>query len=475
MNDPNGLIFAGGRYHLFYQYNPHSNVWDTIHWGHASSADLLHWQHHPIALAPEPGSIDGDGVFSGCATLNGETPTLMYTAHRFLENGGEHQVLALATSDALMLEWVKHPRNPVLEAASVPLALTGFRDPFLWREADGWHLAVGAGLERGPGLILHYTSPNLLEWDYQCELLRGILEPHHRANPADPLGLQTRYGFWECPNFFAPPDNTRAGEPAGEHVLLVSRIPERDVWAFIGDYDGRRFHPRAQGAFGAGLFYAPQTFRDGGGRTLCFGWIPERGPEGAGSPRLESEWNGVMSLPRVLTLEAGRLMQRPAPELEALRSRPVYDGELTLESDVLEPLPFSGDALELKFEVELDGLEFWRMALRGSSEGAQDYWLVYDALKHTLSVDLERSSFWESGADDPNAAWVTLKLEPQHTLRLHVFLDASVLEVFVDGQALTSRLYSSGGQGWSLALFARGPSPRTRMQVWALEDVWEQD
>lgn len=482
MNDPNGLIFAGGRYHLFYQYNPFGNVWNSIHWGHASSADLVHWQHHPLALTPEAGSFDEDGVFSGCAVLDGETPTLMYTAHRFLEGGAELQVLSLATSDASLLEWTKHPRNPVLEADSAPLAVTGFRDPFLWREGQTWHLAVGAGLEYGPGLVLHYTSNHLLEWNYQGVLLQAALEPDLKPEPNAAPGLARRLGFWECPCFMALEDPASPLEGKSSHVLLVSRIPQRDVRYFVGHYDGLRLRPTLEGALDVqGCFYAPQSFQDASGRTLCFGWLAEEGAAGLGHPRPGSEWNGVMSLPRVLTLERGRLHQTPAPELEALRFETLLDLERVLESGVQQVLPVQGDALELELTFRLEGLTSFELALRCSpdlrEDGAgEETRLHFEEASGVLSLDRSRSSASNSTA---HVSQTILSLADSRdntspTLTLRVFLDASVLEVFTLGQSLSARIYPSRADSLGIALMARGENLQVRVQIWALEDVWDE-
>src|SRR6266487_6704302 len=123
LNDPNGLIQWGGTYHLFYQYNPNGPFHATIHWGHAASADLVHWRHLPIALAPTPGAADADGCWSGCAVNDGGVPTLIYSGHR---NG--EQRACLATSADGLLTWQKHPGNPVIPGPPPGLDLVAFRD-----------------------------------------------------------------------------------------------------------------------------------------------------------------------------------------------------------------------------------------------------------------------------------------------------------------------------------------------------------
>src|SRR5438270_8146407 len=107
MNDPNGPIFWKGKYHMFYQYNPHGAFWGTMHWGHAVSTDMIHWKHLPVALAPTPGGPDKDGVFSGCTVDNDGVPTIIYT-------GTKPEVQCIATGNDELTTWKKYKGNPVI-------------------------------------------------------------------------------------------------------------------------------------------------------------------------------------------------------------------------------------------------------------------------------------------------------------------------------------------------------------------------
>ncbi len=135
MNDPNGLIQWRGKYHLFYQHHPYGPLWANMHWGHAVSSDLVHWEHLPIALAPTPGSPDQDGVYSGCAVDNDGVPTIIYSGVR-----GKDQLVCLATADGddeNLVTWRKWPGNPVIPERPANLDILQYRDPSVWREADG--------------------------------------------------------------------------------------------------------------------------------------------------------------------------------------------------------------------------------------------------------------------------------------------------------------------------------------------------
>src|SRR2546423_3561670 len=142
LNDPNGLIHWKGEYHMFYQYNPNGPFWGTIHWGHAASADLVHWRHLPVALAPTPGSADEHGCFSGCAVDNNGVPTLVYTGVR-----GEEQLPCIATGSDDMLTWQKYPGNPVIAAPPDGIDPLDFRDHSVWWETDAWYQVIGSGIK----------------------------------------------------------------------------------------------------------------------------------------------------------------------------------------------------------------------------------------------------------------------------------------------------------------------------------------
>ncbi|MBN2309561.1 MAG: glycoside hydrolase family 32 protein, partial [Candidatus Hydrogenedentes bacterium] len=160
MNDPNGLIQWKGQYHLFYQHNPGEAVWGNMHWGHAVSADLIHWRHLPIALAPEPDGPDAFGVFSGCAVDNDGIPTLVYTGVA----PPETQCIATGSDD--LVTWTKYEGNPVIAGPPDEFEVTGFRDPKVWRDGDTWDMVVGSGIEGKGGAVLLYRSPDLINWTY---------------------------------------------------------------------------------------------------------------------------------------------------------------------------------------------------------------------------------------------------------------------------------------------------------------------
>ena len=181
LNDPNGFSFYEGKYHLFYQYHPYDPYWGPMHWGHAVSEDLLHWEYLPAALAPDM-SYDRDGCFSGSAvSLPDGRQLLMYTGVKRipLEEGGfrDEQTQCLAVGDGL--DYEKYEKNPVLDVENIPegCSKADFRDPKMWVNEDGTYSCVVANRAAdGSGQLLLYTSQDGFEWKFKSVLI----ENHNR-------------------------------------------------------------------------------------------------------------------------------------------------------------------------------------------------------------------------------------------------------------------------------------------------------
>ena len=266
MNDPNGFSYYQGKYHLFYQYYPYKTVWGPMHWGHAVSTDLLHWDYLPAALAPDSPS-DKDGCFSGSAAqLPDGRQLLLYTSVRREEQPDgktrDVQTQSIAVGDGL--DYVKLAQNPVLDETCLPEGFSrfDFRDPKIWQEPDGSYSAVLVGqgkTEGGAALLFH--SPDGFHWEYVT-----ILD-----------ASRGEYGvMWECPDFF---------ELDGKQVLMVGpmEMQARDefhnghcVIAFIGSYDpvSHRFAREEVQLMDEGIdFYATQTMQAPDGRRIMTAWM----------------------------------------------------------------------------------------------------------------------------------------------------------------------------------------------------------
>jgi beta-fructofuranosidase len=447
MNDPNGPIFFGGRYHMFHQYNPQSAVWGNMNWAHATSPDLIHWQHEPIAISPTSGGPDRDGVFSGSAVLDNGRPTVIYTgvappvteAEATLRDGAhtwrETQCLAVAQDDDLR-NW-KKLAEPVIAAPPRGLDVTGFRDPYVWREGNNWMLILGSGIRGKGGAILLYTSPDLRHWTYLHPLVEGSPSGKRTTNPVDTGDM------WECPDFF----------PIGnKHVLLISTMGK--VRWKVGTYANQRFTPEKEGVVDWGSYYAAKTMIDREGSRILWGWIPETRPD---AELLGAGWAGAMSLPRVLSLSPqNELQTEPAPGVRMLRSSHIgsRSGEQnSLVQRLVNETQIRDLAAELELRLHSKADEF---ALRLRSDSG-----------NFASISCSSHSGGELRVNDVTAP---LPGAAGSALNLHMFLDGSVLEIFANETvALTARIYQipSG----PLRLKLEGNVELTSIDTWRMSPI----
>lgn len=449
MNDPNGPIFFRGRYHMFHQYNPQAAIWGNMNWAHATSPDMIHWQHEGIALSPTTGGPDRDGVFSGSAVLDHGKPTMIYTAVAPPESDAdatlrdgvhtwrETQCLAVAQDDDLRT-W-KKLREPVIAAPPPGLAVTGFRDPCLWREDNLWMLILGSGIPHKGGTILLYSSPDLRRWTYLHPLVEGSSSNDKAVNPVDTGDM------WECPDFF----------PLGnKHVLLISTMGK--VHWKVGAYANQRFTPEKEGVVDWGAYYAAKTMLDKDGNRILWGWITETRPD---AELITAGWAGVMSLPRVMSLSAQNELQTDvAPAARQLRAE---HAGVTLETTpitrkkILDSLRIRDLAAELSLEIRPHANEF---SLQLQTESGEVFATI--------------SCTGKSGGRELRVNHVTAPLSgtAASPVHLRLFLDGSVLEVFANGTtSLTARIYriASG----PLRLKLEGDAELISLDAWQMTPI----
>ncbi|AMG97990.1 glycosyl hydrolase family 32 [Serratia liquefaciens] len=445
INDPNGLVYINGVYHAFYQHHPYDQNWGPMHWGHATSRDLAHWQHQPIALAPGE-SYDKDGCFSGCAVDDNGVLTLLYTGHVWLGKEGDddqvREVQCLATSED-GVNFVK--QGPVLLP---PEGIQHFRDPKVWRAADRWWMVVGAK-ENGLGQARLYRSNDLRDWQFD-RVLAGAQSPHQGY-------------MWECPDFF----------PLGEkQVLLFS--PQgltaqgyRNRNRFQSGYLLGHWRPDEDFSVtqsfceldGGHDFYAPQTFTAADGRRMLFAWMDMwESP----MPSKPHGWAGALTLPRELTLSCeGNVLMNPARELTALRG---------------EQQSFDAVSVRNQRQVLTDGVQELALTLNVAASDAERYGIVIGTAARLYVDNQTHRLVLERFSEDPGLCGCrSVPLPEADILSLRVFIDRSSLEVFVNqGEAcLTSRIYPTDGQR-SVTLFAEGGLAQFgAAQAWELESIWE--
>lgn len=443
MNDPNGLLQWQGTYHLFYQHNPNAAVWGNMHWGHATSSDLVYWQQQPIALAPTPNSPDADGCWSGVIVNDHGTPTMIYSGCQLRDDLDPGiQLPCRAVSYDNLQSWEKDASNPLF-MPPVDLDLLAFRDHCIWRSDDSWFQLIGAGIRGQGGTALLYQSSDLRHWDYLGPICIG-----DNRETGD---------IWECPDLFTID---------GQHALIVSPIPLRRALGMTGSFDGRRFTPQQRYEIDAGgCLYAPQSFIDDQGRRIMFGWLWEERPE---PEQIEAGWSGVLSLPRQIWLRAdGRLGFSPLPELEKLREQCWTVCRHELEAgECVDLMTDAGDTIEIELELTPGNAEQIALMLRRSPDGEEETQLIYDCKAAQLRIDRSRSCRHPGPERRPVSD--ACELDQDGQLRLRVFLDRSVLEVYsATGICLTSRIYPARDDSRGIVLCARGGNARLEhLKVW---------
>jgi beta-fructofuranosidase len=326
--------------------------------------------------------------------------------------------VCLATSADGLLTWEKHPANPVIAGPPAELAAgaeNDFRDPYVWREDEAWHLVLGCKQKGQGGMILRYRSADLVQWEYVGVLWRG---DQHQTEPV-PSGT-----MWECPNYYMLD---------GRRVLIYSAyssIERVQYPVYYAASDGDQpFAPNAQGILVHGpAFYAPHGRRLADSRTVLWGWLKEASPE---AMQVEMGWSGTLTLPLVLTGRPdGGVGVQPADEVKSLRGRYWSLDDATAGA-------IRGDCLELEAALRPGS---GGLRLRAAPNGAEHTDIRYDAERQQVVVDTRAASL----NDKVTGGAYTLPARPDANgqVRLRLFLDRSVLEVFTpEGGCLAARIY----------------------------------
>lgn len=462
MNDPNGLCQWQGRYHLFYQFRPEGS--DRVHWGHTFSDDLVHWRDLPPALYPD---IERD-CYSGQTLVEPDRVIAMYH--------GTHAGNGIATAaDPLLLNWQKHPNNPVIPgdvhhfggANIVEVEIDGAKvrifDPCIWKEDDGYYSVSGTFKDGVRGIdcvgVDHlFHSKDLATWSY----LGPLLEDAFWAEPGEDAAVPN---FWPIGN--------------GKHMLLLFSH-KRGGRYYIGDYDTttHRFHPTAHGRMNygpwtVGSLHAPSATIDDQGRYLGLFNVKE------GKPR--AGWDDVMTLVRHYWLDADNTLQMaPVPEVAGLRFAPQQIGNLTIPANgevVLKEI--GGKAVEIETVIDPGEAREVGLAVLRSPDGAEQTRISFLRQDHrrfntsTLQIDVAAASLrGDVFARSPEMG--PLVLGEDEPLRLRIFIDRSIVEVYAnDRQCLTVRAYPERDDSRGVALFARGnPATLRSLNCWQMRSIW---
>jgi sucrose-6-phosphate hydrolase SacC (GH32 family) len=422
-NEPHGLVYWRGQHHLFYQKNPNGPYWGHIYWGHMTSPDLHRWTEMPIALTPEPGP-DQEGCWSGSAIVHEDKLALIYTG-----GDGTRSSICLAMSDD-GITFARHPGNPIIPQP--PQGFPEFRDPHVWREGDLYYMIIGSAVKDVGGTALLYRSRDLVTWEFRKPLLVG----DHESS-----GI-----FWEMPIF------VKLGD---QHALIVCEVPGRASY-WVGTWKDETFVPRSMTAQRLELFnhlLSPTPLTRADGTVLTMGIIPdERSPKEC----WRAGWAHLYSLPRVITADdRGRLHQAPYPEVEEWFEPAHTAMAITLADGAMQPVEASGFALNIRVVFKRMDSRSVTLRLRSSDDGREHTDIHYEWEIGRLVFDPSHSSLSQTVKKDRQEA--TYFPDSQGTLDLQVFLDHSVIEVFLDRRAsFAARIYPTLEGSAGVALGSMG-------------------
>ncbi len=484
MNDPNGLSQIGDTYHLFYQSNPYGPQHNRIHWGHAVSTDLVHWEDRPVALVPLDEGPDVEGCWSGVLVKTDEGPAFVYSG-RNTQVGTTQNCCLAWPKDKENLDWfVQDPANPVIPDPPAEVPALEMRDHCVWREGDTWHQVMGAGLpataSENPspkrGALMHFTSKDFHAWDFAGVMLDGSkLEP----GEADPATT------WECPDIFDVP-----GAPGPEGV----NTPGRTVFAWsawheevtlhttyiLGEKSTNSFTPTTTPRYmdlGLRHFYAPQSLKLDDGRRIHFGWSQE-GLDDSVVP--QSDWFGTMSLPRELWAEGDVLLSRPVAEVDELRAGDPevvsLEGALhrvlethSVQTDTVGTVILApGGELTIDVLAAADGSERTRIRLaRAADAGTSEITLSMDRSQTRDATVLPHyDEKFLSGAIDTDESG---------TVELRILVDHSIIEIFANGRPLTARAYPASAKSNGIVVETNSDATVSKLSTWTMATAEQEE
>ncbi|MDX1938960.1 MAG: glycoside hydrolase family 32 protein [Saprospiraceae bacterium] len=476
MNDPNGMVYYNGEYHLFFQHYPDSTVWGPMHWGHAVSKNMVDWEYLPIALYPDSLGM----IFSGSAVLDqnntsglgkdGQAPLVaIFTYH---DANGEkaqkidYQTQGIAFSTDNGRTWTKYADNPVLKNPGIK----DFRDPkVMWHEpTQKWIMALAV-----QDHIAFYSSPDLKNWALESEFGKNI---------------GTHGGVWECPDLFQLPVE---GSNESKWILFVSINPGglqggSATQYFIGSFDGKTFtldDPKQATLwldYGrdnyAGVTWSNIPKEDG--RRLFLGWM---GNWQYAQTVPTEKWRSAMTLPRVLTLHntpvGHRLFSTPVKELETLRDQSFTLNDKTLEGslDLTTQLGFSPTLMEAILEFDLSQAATADIGIELSNSKGERYRLGYDATKkqfYSNRLESGKKDFSEFFTDKIHVGPRNLN---ESTVKLHIFFDVASAELFADNGAMvmTDIFFPNEDYNKIKIYSEKGAAQLKSANFYALKSIWK--
>ena len=465
MNEPHAPLYYNGKYHLFYQHNPFGPYWGQIHWGHWVSDDMVNWKHTAIALAPEKGTIDPDGIWSGSAFIGpDDMPMLFYTAGNDAKVENQYTSIAYPEdkSDKNLISWKKS--GIIVEKPSEYLHRE-FRDPYVFKIDTTYYMIVGSGIAEKGGTAALFESEDAKNWNY--------LHPFYQT---DIKKYPFMGGVWELPVFLPLPKED--GTSSNKYVLMV--LPLRDaanveVFYWVGSFDkeNKKFIPDQEkpslldyGNFGftgqSGLI-DPKT-----NRSIVFSIA--QGKFGT-VDTYNMGWAHNAGLPINLWLgNNNELNFAPIKELNSLRGKPIINwnncGISKLQKDLKK---VNSDQLEIILEFKA-GKDKKGIVVRKSNTGNPQAMIYYDPKTNSVVFDKIQ--------DNPERKFTALKapLSNNEDIKLHIYLDKSMIEIYINNQtSITDRIYFTETDAKHIELLGFENDKKIKtLQIWPIDSIdWE--
>jgi len=476
MNDPNGMVYYEGEYHLFYQYYPDSTVWGPMHWGHAVSTDLVHWEHLPIALYPDNLGL----IFSGSAVVDWNNTTnfgstdnpplvAMYTYHNMEgEKMGKHdfQTQGIAYSLDKGRTWEKYDDNPVIPNTE---NIHDFRDPkVFWNDATKNWVMILAANDR----VKIYNSKDLLTWEHTSDFGLGH-------------GSQARP--WECPDLFKM--TTQDGEE--KWVMLVSignrigiNAPNGGTGTqyFVGEFDGKTFTNTQSKVKTSWIDYgrdnyAGVTWSDipqDDGRRLFIGWMSNWDYAQVVPTKT---WRSAMTLPRSLTLHRNAdgylLHSTPVTELSGIRNNTYEIKQTTIETNLDLSEKINPAQAELILEIKPNEATT-NFGIELSNTNGEVYRVGYDVMNNQYYSDRTRAGKVDFSEFFAKKIHTAVRNSNNKTIRLHLFFDTASAELFADnGATVMTDIYFPDTDFSQIKVFTEGGAIELNGSCYDLTSIWK--
>lgn len=415
MNDPNGMFYLDGTWHLCYQYNPYGSMWGNMNWGHSTSTDLVHWQQQPIAIQP-----DGLGtIFSGSCVVDkdntagfGQNAVIaIYTS------AGATQMQSLAYSTDGGKTFTPYKHNPIITSDKE------CRDPHMfWHEKSGrWVMILAAALEKEMWI---YSSPDLVHWTKESAFGKGY-------------GAQE--GVWECPDLFELPV---PDEPGRTKWVLICNINPGGIYGgsatqyFVGDFDGKTFTCDSDPSvtkwldWGKDHYAAVSWSNAPQNRRTVVAWMSNW--QYANNVPTQ-QYRSANSLPRELSLYDGGDGQlyvacTPSPEVESLRNgQPAVYSFSAKKEEVVKQLPAANDGV-CEIDLTLGTGSADQVYITLANDAGEKVIMTYDLKQHTFAMDRKQSGLSDFSVDFPAT---TTAPAPQGSFQhLRLFIDRCSIEAF---------------------------------------------